>query len=78
MATITVRNLPDNVVRLLKSIAKSRGVSMEQEARNILTSSIVDRSEIIRMIEESWKQHKKPISRKDADTAIKISRTWKR
>jgi hypothetical protein len=36
MARITVRNLDDNVLRWLRERGAARGVSMEQEARDVL------------------------------------------
>lgn len=40
MARITVRNLDDNVMRWLRERGAARGVSMEQEARDILAASV--------------------------------------
>ncbi len=39
MATLTIRNLPDEVKRELRLAAAARGVSMEQEARDRLATS---------------------------------------
>lgn len=40
MARITVRNLDDKVMRWLRERGAARGVSMEQEARDILAASV--------------------------------------
>jgi plasmid stability protein len=40
MARITVRNLDENVMRWLRERGAARGVSMEQEARDILAASV--------------------------------------
>ena len=38
MATLTIRNLDENVKRELRKRAAERGVSMEQEARTIIAN----------------------------------------
>ncbi|MCF6123975.1 MULTISPECIES: hypothetical protein [Mesorhizobium] len=40
MARITVRNLEDHVMRRLRERGAARGVSMEQEARDVLAASV--------------------------------------
>lgn len=40
MATLTIRNLDENVKRELRKHAAERGVSMEQEARDRLADSL--------------------------------------
>jgi plasmid stability protein len=40
MATLTIRNLDDHVKQELRKRAAVRGVSMEQEARDVLTLGI--------------------------------------
>ena len=40
MATITIRNLNDDIVSALKQRAATHGASMEAEARAILTSAV--------------------------------------
>jgi antitoxin FitA len=40
MARITVRNLDDDVMRRLRERGAARGVSMEQEARDMLAASV--------------------------------------
>ncbi|TIV98261.1 MAG: plasmid stabilization protein, partial [Mesorhizobium sp.] len=41
MGTITVRNLADDVKQRLRERAAARGVSMEEEAREILGRSVL-------------------------------------
>jgi plasmid stability protein len=43
MATITVRDLPDDVQRRLKQRAASNDRSMEAEVRSILSSAVAER-----------------------------------
>lgn len=50
MATITIRNLPDELVERIKRLAKDKGISMEQEIRDLLQSRYVNRREVIERI----------------------------
>jgi plasmid stability protein len=60
-ATITIRNVPLRVVRNLKSIAKRRHRSMEQEVRDLLEEYVGERSAVVRQIEASWEaQSRRP------------------
>jgi hypothetical protein len=53
-ATLTIRNVPLRVVRTLKSIAKRRHRSMEQEVRELLEEYVGERAAVLRQIEGSW------------------------
>ncbi|MCH8011956.1 MAG: hypothetical protein IIA61_08430 [Candidatus Marinimicrobia bacterium] len=76
MATITVRNLSEKVVKALKERAKRNNHSMEQEVREILEAQAVDRTEILRRIEEEiWPKIRRPISKEEVDKWIE--NTWK-
>ena len=48
MATLTIRNLDENVKRELRKHAAERGVSMEQEARDRLAESLRERKKSVR------------------------------
>ncbi len=52
MATITIRNLPDNLVARIKQQASEKGVSMEQEIRDLLQHRYVSRREVIERIRQ--------------------------
>ena len=54
MATITIRNLPDDVVARIKIKAKNNGKSMEQELRDLLVRNYKTREDILKRIEERW------------------------
>ena len=45
MADVKVRNLDERVARALRTRAKSRGVSLEEEVRRSLAESVVVRQE---------------------------------
>ncbi|MGE0031632.1 MAG: hypothetical protein AB7T20_10975 [Steroidobacteraceae bacterium] len=60
-ATLTIRNVPMRIVRGLKSLARRRGQSMEQEVRDLLESHVAERASVLKQIEASWaKQSKRP------------------
>ncbi len=76
MATITVRNLPDSVVKTLKELAQKNKRSMEQEARYILSAHVMDRKSVVDMIEATWNKHNRTIKPEEADQWIRQSRSW--
>jgi antitoxin FitA len=55
MATLTIRNIPDDVVERLKKAALNNGRSMEQEVRTLIESRYRAKEEVLRRIEERWK-----------------------
>lgn len=54
MATITIRNVPDELVDRIKRLAEQKGISMEQEVRNLLQSRYVQRDAVLRRIRQRW------------------------
>lgn len=56
MATVTVRNLPDDVVERLKKAAEGHQHSMEQEVRALLQRYYGPREDILRRVRERWDQ----------------------
>ena len=77
MATITVRNLPDSVVRALKELADRNHRSMEQEAREIISSRVMDRRTAMQMLQDSWDRNTRPVGRKEAEAWVRQSRAWR-
>ncbi len=55
MPTITIRNLPPDVLRRIKLTAARNGRSMEEEVRAVLRSRYESRAEFVAKIRESWK-----------------------
>ncbi len=53
MATITIRNVPDQLVDRIKRLAEQKGVSMEQEIRDLL-QRYVQRGAAIDRICRRW------------------------
>ena len=78
MATITVRNLPDSVVKTLKELAQKNKRSMEQEARDILSAHVMDRKSVVDLIEATWNKHNRTIKLEEADQWIRQGRSWQR
>ena len=54
MATLTIRNLPDPLVKRIKSLAQAKGYSMEQEVRELLETRYAARMEVINRIQQRW------------------------
>lgn len=54
MATLTIRNLPDDLVDRLKDTAARHGRSMEQEVRLLLEIRYAKRPELLDRIRECW------------------------
>ncbi len=56
MPTLTIRNVPSNVVKSLQAMARRRKRSMEQEIRELIQAHIAERRSVLDQIEESWKR----------------------
>jgi Plasmid stability protein len=54
MATLTIRNLPEELIERLKVVAQNNGHSMEQEVRALLQSRYASRSEILDRAHARW------------------------
>ena len=74
MATLTIRNVPDETVNALKEMAKRNGRSMEEELRRLISAQVMDRLSVMRQIEESWKKQKRPTTKEEVDRWIRESR----
>ncbi len=73
MATITIRNIPKDVVERIKIKAKNNGHSMEQEVRELINQHYVNREEILKRIEERWAKLPKA-SKEELDSWRNIGR----
>jgi plasmid stability protein len=74
VATITVRNIPDEVVEMIKNRARRNRRSMEQEVRSMLSSAVHDREAAMNRIEALWKKQNRPISKEEVDAWLKRAR----
>jgi len=73
MATITVRNIPEEVITKIKNRARRNKRSMEQEIRTILSEVVLDRERAMKRIESLWQQQKRPISKEEVDAWLRKS-----
>jgi len=55
MPTLTIRNVPPRLVKMLKALARRNGRSMEQEVRDLLEESLGERQSVIQQIERGWR-----------------------
>lgn len=56
MATLTIRNVPDDLVKRIKSVARSKGRSMEQELRELIKARYASRLQILARTRERWEK----------------------
>ena len=73
MATLTIRNVPEDLVARLKRAAADNGRSMEQEVRELLKTRYLSKEAAIASMRESWKTML-PTSRELADTWLEDTR----
>ena len=57
MGTLTIRNLPDDLVDRIKEAAAGQGHSMEQEVRDLLQRRYATRAEVLARLQERWRQY---------------------
>ncbi|WP_445637445.1 FitA-like ribbon-helix-helix domain-containing protein [Nostoc sp. DSM 114161] len=55
MATITIRNISDELVDRIKRLAEQKGISIEQEVRDLLQKRYGQRDEVLARIRERAK-----------------------
>ena len=74
MPTLTIRNVPEKIVKSLKRLARRGRRSMEQEVRNLLEMHVAERMSVLDQIESGWaKQARRPNAR-EIDTWIDAGR----
>jgi len=73
-ATLTIRNVPQRVVRGLKALARRRNTSMEQEVRSLLEEYVNERSSVLRQIEATWQDQARRPSAEEIDSWIAAGR----
>ena len=73
MATLTIRNVPDEVVARLKKVAANKGHSMEQELRELLKTRYPARAEVLDRVEQRW-ETLPPVSAEEIDQWIAEAR----
>lgn len=74
MATLTIRNVRPEIVKSLKSRARSNGRSMEQEVRELLEERFADRRAVLDEIERAWASQTRRPTAEDIDRWIETGR----
>lgn len=74
MGSITVRNLPDRVIRKLKQLAKQNRSSMEAEVRKILQREVMDRGLLLDVIKTDLDRQPEATTTEQVDAWIRESR----
>ena len=74
MATLTIRNVPQRVVRRLKSLARQQDSSMEQLVRDLLEQHAGDRASVLRQIEASYERQARRPTAEEIDDWIRNGR----
>jgi plasmid stability protein len=74
VATLTIRNVSQRVVRRLKTLAKRHNTSMEQVVRDLLEEYASERSSVLKQVEASWKRQARRPSAQEIDTWITAGR----
>lgn len=73
MATLTIRNVPEDMVERIKEKATGRGVSMEEEVRHVLRRQYPAREELIRQVRELWSRVA-PVPHREIERLIREGR----
>ena len=74
MATLTIRNVPTRIVKSLKSLARRRNRSMEQEVRELLEGYVAERRSVLEQIEAGWAAQARRPTAHEVDTWIGAGR----
>ena len=74
MATITVRNIPEEVISTIKHQARRNKRSMEQEVRTILSEVVLDRERAMKRIESLWQRQRRAVSKEEVDAWLSKTR----
>ena len=75
MPTLTIRNVPARVVKSLKSLARRRRLSMEQEVRDLLEAHVAERRSVIDQIEAGWARQTRRPTAAEVDAWIGVRRS---
>ena len=74
MPTLTIRNVPPEVVEALRELARRNGRSMEQQVRDLLAETVVDRAAAARLIEKAWTRQDRSTTAEEVEAWIRRSR----
>ncbi|MBN1960947.1 MAG: ribbon-helix-helix protein, CopG family [Deltaproteobacteria bacterium] len=74
MATLTVRNLSDDILAELKKLAQRNGRSLEDMVRRLLAEVVVDHLSACELIEASWQRQSRTPSVAEVNAWLRESR----
>lgn len=74
MASITIRDLPKEVIEGLKQQARRHGRSMEAEVRELLTQQVLDRRLVMDIIEQRRPGLRRQTSAEEVDEWLRRTR----
>jgi hypothetical protein len=75
MATLTIRNVPETVIRSLKALARRRRRSMEQEVRELLEVHVSEKRSVLEQIEGGWSRQTRRPTADEVDEWIAAGRS---
>ena len=76
MATLSVRDVPNDLMDRLKTVARNKGHSVAQEVRELLEQRYAGRDEVIADIRRSW-DTLPPTSKAEVDSWLRETRSRK-
>ncbi|MGH9413219.1 MAG: FitA-like ribbon-helix-helix domain-containing protein [Terriglobales bacterium] len=74
MATITIRKIPDETVKVIKEVAARNGRSMEEELRSFLKGNYLTYPKLLAAIKETRSHQKRAATAEEIDTWRRIGR----
>lgn len=66
MPTLTIRNLPDDLIERLRRTATRQGHSMEQEVRLLLQARYMEKGKLLDRVRSHWDDFPAPTARETA------------
>jgi plasmid stability protein len=75
MPTLTIRNVLRSVVKSLKTLARRRRRSMEQEVREVLEAHVAERGSVLQQIEAGWARQARRPTAAEVDAWIGAGRS---
>jgi len=73
MPTLTIRNVPQHLIKSLKELASRNGRTLEQEAREILENHFGEQPSVLDQIEASWSEQSRRPTADEMETWIGVT-----
>ena len=74
MSTLTVRKVPEPVMKSLKELAARNRRSVEEQVRQLLAETVADRFAACELIEVAWTRQARPTQRAEIAAWLSLSR----